>query len=136
MKKERLNLYFEPETSRALAEFAALRQVSRSSVVQAAVASFLSPDGAESLEAALARRLDGLGREIARIKRDQTIALEALDLFVRAWLTATPPLPSGNEAAAQAKGRQRYDSFVEQLALRVQRGGSLARSLATDERAE
>ncbi len=92
MKKERLNLYFNRENGRALAEFAAMRQLSKSSVVEAAVASFLSPDSADALEAALARRLASLEREMAKLRREQVIALEALDLFIHAWLVATPPL--------------------------------------------
>jgi hypothetical protein len=40
---------------------------------------------------------------------------EALALFVRFWLTPTPPLPDTAQPAAQAKGRVRYEGFVEAL---------------------
>lgn len=130
--KDRLNLYFDPATSRALDELAARRKLSKSAIVEAAVTSFLSPDGSDRKEAALSRRLDRLSRQVERLERDQTIALEALGLFVRAWLTATPPLADSAQAAAQAKGRERYESFVETLGRRIQQGRSLAKEVLDD----
>ncbi len=47
-----------PALSTRLADYAARKHVSQSAVVEAALDSFLSPDGSERLEAALARRLD------------------------------------------------------------------------------
>ena len=73
------------------------------------------------------RRLDRLTRQVERLERDQTIALEALGLFIRAWLTATPPLADSAQASAQAKGRERYESFIETLGRRIQQGRSLAK---------
>ncbi len=130
--KDRLNLYFDPQTSRALDELAARRKMSKSAIVEAAVASFLSPDGADRREAAFTRRLDRLTRQVERLERDQTITLEALGLFVRAWLTATPPLADSAQAAAQAKGRERYESFIETLGRRVQQGRSLAKEVVEE----
>lgn len=130
--KDRLNLYFDPATSRALDDLAARKKLSKSAIVEAAVASFLSPDGADRREAALTRRLDRLTRQVERLERDQTITLEALGLFVRAWLTATPPLADSAQAAAQAKGRERYESFVETLGRRIQQGRSLAKEVLDD----
>ena len=130
--KDRLNLYFDPATSRALDDLAARKKLSKSAIVEAAVASFLSPDGADRREAALTRRLDRLTRQVERLERDQTITLEALGLFIRAWLTATPPLADSAQAAAQAKGRERYESFVETLGRRVQQGRSLAKEVLDD----
>lgn len=130
--KDRLNLYFDPQTTRALDELAARRKLSKSAIVEAAVASFLSPDGADRREAAYTRRLDRLNRQVERLERDQTIVLEALGLFIRAWLTATPPLADSAQAAAQAKGRERYESFVEALGRRVQQGRSLAKEVAEE----
>jgi hypothetical protein len=130
--KDRLNLYFDPSTSRALDDLAARRKLSKSAIVEAAVASFLSPDGADRREAALTRRLDRLTRQVERLEREQTITLEALGLFVRAWLTATPPLADSAQAAAQAKGRERYESFVETLGRRIQQGRTLAKEVLDD----
>lgn len=130
--KDRLNLYFDPATSRALEDLAARKKLSKSAIVEAAVASFLGPDGADRKEAALTRRLDRITRAIERLERDQTITLEALGLFIRAWLTATPPLADSAQAAAQAKGRERYESFVETLGRRIQQRRSLAKEVLDD----
>ena len=84
------------------------------------------------MEAALARRLDRMTRQIERLERHVTISNEALALFVRFWLTNTPPLPDTAQAAAQAKGRERYDGFVEALGRRLARGRTLADEVSRD----
>jgi len=115
-----------------LADYSARRRVPQAQVVEAALASHLSPDGADRLEAALARRLDRMTRQIERTERHVTISNEALALFVRFWLTAVPPLPDSAQAAAQAKGRERYEGFVEALGLRLAKGKTLAEEISKD----
>jgi predicted transcriptional regulator len=90
-----------------LADYASRKRVSQALVVETALASYLSPDSSERMEAALSRRLDRLTRQVERLERHVTITNEALALFVRFWLTASPPLPDTAQAAAQAKGRER-----------------------------
>jgi hypothetical protein len=51
---------------------------------------------------------------------------------VRFWLTATPPLPDTAQPAAQTKGRERYENFVEALGRRLARGQSLAQEISLD----
>lgn len=68
------------------------------------------------------RRLDHISRQAARLERDQRITSETMALFVRFWLTIKPPIPQDEQAAAQAKGQERFDGFVETLGKRVQRG--------------
>ena len=104
-----------PDLAGKLADYAARKRVPQALVVEAALASHLSPDGADRLEAALARRLDRMSRGIERLERHVTISNEALAVFVRFWLTSTPPLPDAALPAAQAKGRERYQGFVEAL---------------------
>jgi predicted transcriptional regulator len=115
-----------PDLAGKLTDYAARKRVPQALVVETALASHLSPDGADRLEAALARRLDRMTRQIERLERHITISNEALALFVRFWLTSTPPLPDTAQAAAQAKGRERYDGFVEALGRRLARGRTLA----------
>lgn len=111
-----------PDLMHRLADYAARKRVSQAVVVEAALASFLSPDNAGRLEAALTRRLDRLTRSAERLERHVTIGNEAVALFVRFWLTSTPPLPDATQAAAQAKGKERYQSFVEALGRRLAKG--------------
>jgi hypothetical protein len=84
------------------------------------------------MEAALGRRLDRLTRQVERLERHVTISNEALALFVRFWLTVTPPLPDTAQPAAQAKGRERYEGFVEALGRRLAKGQSLAQEISQD----
>ena len=84
-------------------------------MAEAAIASFVTPDAAERQEAAITRRLDQQNRTAERLERNLGIAIEMLALYVRHWLTTTPPLPEAAQAAAQARGRSRYDGFVAAL---------------------
>lgn len=115
-----------------LSDYASRKGVTRSLVIEAALASHLSPDGADRLEAALARRLDHMNRHLERIERHVGISNEALAVFVRFWLTSNPPLPDTALAAAQTKGRERYEGFVEVLARRLARGRKLADEIVRD----
>jgi predicted transcriptional regulator len=121
-----------PNLAAKLADYATQKRVPQALIVETALASHLSPDGADRLEAALARRLDRMTRQIERLERHVTISNEALAVFVRFWLTSTPSLPDTALAAAQAKGRDRYDRFVEALGRRLARGRKLADELSLD----
>jgi len=121
-----------PDLATQLADYAARKRVPQALVVEAALASHLSPDGTDRLEAALARRLDRMTRQMELIERHVTISNEALAVFVRFWLTSTPALPDTVLAAAQTKGRERYDGFVEALGRRLARGRKLADEVSRD----
>ncbi|QOZ70699.1 CopG family transcriptional regulator [Bradyrhizobium arachidis] len=130
--RNRMNVYFPPELLKQISELADRKNLSRSAIVEAAVTSFLSPDGADRREAALARRLDRLSRQMQRLERDVGLTAETLALFVRFWLTITPPLPNDAQAAAQIKGRERFEGFVETLGRRLQKGQSFLREIPED----
>ncbi|MNK97218.1 hypothetical protein D3C87_1175360 [compost metagenome] len=129
MSRARLNIFIEPEHAKRLDDLAAHRGVSKSSVIAAALASFLSPDGGDQREAAMAKRLDRLSRQFDRLERDQAILIETLALYVRYYLTVSIPVPEGHQDAARAQGRARYTQFIEQLARHIQRGRSLVREI-------
>lgn len=131
--RDRLNLSLPAELIGRINDIADRKRVTRSAVVEAAVESFLSPDHADMQEAALTRRLDRLSRQVARLERDQRITTETLALFVRFWLTITTPIAPEQQAAAQAKGRERFNGFVETLGKRVQNGRWFADEVAGDQ---
>ncbi|QBY00439.1 ribbon-helix-helix protein, CopG family [Rhodophyticola sp. CCM32] len=135
MKKDRLNVYFDPSLSAELDAMAVRRKVSKSQIVEAALAAFLSPDGADQREAAIVRRLDRLTRSVERLERDQSIGNEAVALFVKFWLTTTPPLPESMRDAAKASGKDRYDGFVEALGRRLAKGKMLTKEVSEDRKA-
>lgn len=130
--RDRLNLSLPAELIGRINDIADRKRVARSAIVEAAVESFLSPDHADMQEAALTRRLDRLSRQIARLERDQRITTETLALFVRFWLTITPPIPAEEQASAQAKGRERFEGFVETLGKRMQQGKQFLDELPGD----
>lgn len=130
MKKPFLTVYLTPELLDLLVAQAKRRGVPKSTVAEAAIASFLTPDAAQQQEAALGRRLDRLNRHADRLERDIEVAVEMLALFVRSWMAATPALPDAGQAAARARGRDRYERFVENLGRRLASGRSFTRELA------
>jgi len=121
-----------PDLSVQLADYAGSKRISQALVVVEALASFLSPDGSERLEAAISRRLDSQIRQLERLAEHIEISNEAVALFVRFWLTTTPPLPDTALAAAQANGRERYRGFVAALGRRMEKGQSLAREISDE----
>lgn len=134
-KKKRLSVYLDPELMRLLADFADRREQSRSLIAEAAIASFLSPDADERQEAAIAKRLDRIDRNVQRLERDVGIANEAFAIFMRSWLTSTASLPETAQAAAtRAKGGERYDRFLEVLGRRLAKGPRLRQEVPEESR--
>lgn len=132
MSHYRLNLFIQPEHAKRLDELAAKKGVSKSSIVAAALASWLSPDAADQREAAIAKRLDRLSRQAERMERDQNIAIETLALFIRYFLTVSTPVPEAHQDAARAQGKARFEQFVEQLGRHLLRGRSLVRDVVEE----
>ena len=130
MKKEALSVYLDPEVMAQLIELADQKNHSKSVIAEAAT--FVTPDDSDRREAALVRRLDLLTRQGERLERDLSIAAEAIALFIRFWLTVTPPLPESAQAAAQANGRERFELFLETLGRRLAKGHSLLREVSID----
>lgn len=130
--RDRLNVSLPVEMIARINELAAQKRLTRSAIVEAAVASFLSPDGADRMEAAFTRRLDRLTRQVQRLERNSGLTTEALALFVRFWLTVTPPLPPDAQVSAQVKGRERYEGFIEALGRRLNQGRTLLDEIPKD----
>lgn len=132
--RTRMNVYFDPALLKQVEALALRRSVSKSAIVEAAVASFLSGDTTERLEAAMSRRLDKLGRQIDGMDEDLAVLGEAISLFVHFWLTTTPPLPESGKAAARAKGNERYKGFMQTLGRRLATGDRFLKELSRDVR--
>lgn len=120
------------DLARRLADHAATRRTTQAAIIEAALDSFLSPDGADRLEAALARRLDRLTRDVGRLEWHVELSNETLALFVRNWLNATPALPDSATQAARAQGRERWERFVDMLNRRMELGPRFRNEIAED----
>lgn len=131
-KRTRHTFRLPPQLSRQLADYAARKRVSQSAVVEAAIASFLSPDGSERLEAAFSRRLDRISRQLDRLGYHVDVGNEAFALYLRRWLSLTAA-PSGEEPAAmRADAEKRFSHFVDALARRMEAGPFLHDELVRD----
>lgn len=96
------------------------------------MASFLSADASERLEAVFARRMDKLGRQVDDLDQDLAILGETVSLFIRFWLTITPPLSDASQASARAKGAERFEGFVEALGRKLATGDRFLKELSRD----
>ena len=130
--RKRLNVYIEVEHVKRLRELSASRGVSKSAIVAASLASFLSPDAADRREAATAKRLDRRSNQFERLERDQSILIETLALFIRYELSVSTAIHEDHQEAVRAQGKVRFAKFVEQLGKHLQRGGSLVKDLSQE----
>ena len=130
--RDRLNVTIPAEMIGQINELAERKKVPRPAIIEAAVASFLSPDASDRREAAITRRLDRLSRQTARNERDLRITADMLAMFIRFWLTVTPPLPDDALSAAQIKGRERFEGFIQTLGRRLQKGSNVLREIPDD----
>jgi len=129
MNRIRRNVFIERQHAKALDRLAAMSRKSKSAIVAAALAAYLSPQSDERRGAVLAKRLEGLARGFERLERDQTILIETLALFIRHHFAVTPPIPEAHQDAARAQGKLRYQQFVDQLARQLQAGQGLVRDV-------
>ena len=130
--RTRMNVYFSPDLLKQVEGLALRRNVSKSAVIEAAVASFLSGDTTERLEAAMSRRLDKLGRQIDGLDEDFAVLGETLSLFIHFWLTLTPPLPDSAKESARAKGNERFEGFLLNLGRKLAKGDRFLKELSRD----
>ncbi|KGJ08977.1 CopG family transcriptional regulator [Paracoccus versutus] len=130
--RTRMNVYFDPELLKQVEMLALRRNVSKSAIVEAAVASFLSGDAADRLEAAMSRRLDRIGRQMDMLDEDLAVLGETVSLFVYFWLAATPPQPESAQASARAKGAERFEGFMQTLGKRLATGDRFLKELSRD----
>ncbi|WP_349365510.1 MAG: CopG family transcriptional regulator [Nitratireductor rhodophyticola] len=131
-KRTRMNVYFDPELLKQVEMLALRRKVSKSAIIEAAVASFLSGDTADRLEAAMSRRLDKISRQIDGLDEDLAVLGETLSLFIRFWLTITPPIPETGKESARAKGVERFEGFMQSLGRRLATGDRFLKELSRD----
>ncbi len=119
MSKKRYTLYLSRPLARQFDLTARQRHGGKSALVEEALRSSLAPEQHPGVEEVLARRLDDLSKSVATIRRDVAIATETLALFVRYYLTITPPLPQSEQEPARLLGRERFQVFVAQIGRRL-----------------
>lgn len=127
--KPRLNVHVSHKLSEKVELFARRPGVTKASVVEAALMGFFSKEFDDQRDGALIRRLDRLTRQYDRLERNLSITTETLALFVRFFLTVTPPLPNTDQDAARALGKERFEYFITQLGRRLAGGKNMVRDV-------
>lgn len=112
--KVRQNLYIDRAVSDALEALARRPGGNKSRLVNDALTAWLARRGTKEIDDLFKFRLDRLSSDIALLRRDQTVLLETLVLFVRYQLLVTAPLPEA-DTAARAVGNARFESFIGQV---------------------
>jgi len=119
--KCRHQLYLAEDISAKLEALAAKPGASKSAILADAVKAWLVRRGTQELDDRFAHRLERISLQLGRIERDQQIVLESLALFVRYYLTTNAPLPEPDRAA-RAVGRDRFQSFIDQVGRQIAGG--------------
>jgi predicted transcriptional regulator len=122
MAKKKYTLYLPVPLARKLDQVARERHGAKSALVEEALRVSLEPRQHEGLEDGLARRLNELSRAVARLASDLNVATETLALFVRYFLTVTPPVAEDEQEPARLVGRKRFEVFLAEVGRRVAEG--------------
>jgi len=119
MPKKRYMIYLSLPLARKFEAVADRRRGARSALVEEALRASLEPQHVPAMGEALARRLNEVHRAVGTTGRDVAIITETLALFVRYFLTITPPLPQSQQEAARLLGKERFQVFVAQIGRRL-----------------
>jgi len=127
--KPRLNIYLDDHIAAQVALLSKRPGTNKSRIVNDALDRFFNPEKHEDTSKALIRRLDRMSNALDRLEQNQSITVETLALFIRYFLTITPPLPESDQASAHAIGRERFDVFVAQVGRRLAQDKNLLRQV-------
>jgi hypothetical protein len=122
--KKRYSLYLSPVLAGKFELVSKRRYGSRSALFEDALRTLLEPQQVPGVDEGLTRRLNELHKVVGTIARDVAVTTETLALYVRYFLTITPPLPQSEQEPARLLGKERFQVFVAQI----------GRRLATDHR--
>ena len=120
--KVRHQLFLDADISEKLEALAAKPGASKSAILADAIIAWLNRCGSHELDERFGLRLNRISAQLNRIERDGQVLLETLALFIRYQLTVTAPLPEP-DSAARAVGRDRFQSFVDQVGRQMAGGG-------------
>jgi predicted transcriptional regulator len=115
MSKKRYTLYISRPLARRFDEVSLKSHGGKSALVEEALSASLRLPKAPEADDQIVVRLDDLARASKTIERDVAIVTETLALFVRYFLTITPPLPLDEQEPARLLGHERFQVFVAQI---------------------
>ena len=115
MSKKRYTLYITRPLARRFDEVSRTSHGGKSALVEEALTASLRPREVPDNKDQIISRLDELTRAAKTIERDVAIVTETVALFVRYFLTITPPLPLDEQEPARLLGHERFQVFVAQV---------------------
>lgn len=130
--KTRVRPYISASNLVRLKALAKRPNLTISSIVDQALTDFFEGDAHGQGGSAISRRLDTLTRQFDRLERNDHANGETLALFIRYFLTVTPPVASSQLNAARAQGHKRFDAFVEHLGRELRSGRRLLQAAIDD----
>jgi len=119
MNKKRLTFYLSAPLAHKLELIGRRRRGAKSALIEEALKSSLEPQQVPGVEDVLVRRLNEMHRALSATGRDVAVIAETLALFVRYFLTITPPLPQSEQEPARLLGKERFQVFVAQIGRRL-----------------
>ncbi|MDR6953410.1 hypothetical protein J2X65_002771 [Ancylobacter sp. 3268] len=129
--REHLNFTLPAELIARINELAERRKIPRSAIVEAAIASFCPPMPPTCARPPYPAPRPALSSE--RTHRARSASHHRYARAVRPLLVDDhPPLPGDAQAAAQIKGRERYEGFIETLGKRLQKGQNFLTEIPDD----
>ena len=117
--KKRYSILLSDEIAERFERVARRRNGAKSAIIEEMLDRRLNPERYPLIDDGILRRLDEMSRNLAGIKSDVAVATEMVSLFVRYYLTITPPLAMSEQPAARALGRERFQIFVAQIGRRI-----------------
>jgi len=117
--KKRYSILLSDELAERFERVARRRNGAKSAIIEEMLDRRLNPERYPLIDDGILRRIDQLSKELAGIRRDVAIATEMVSLFVRYYLTITPPLATREHQAARTLGKERFQVFVAQIGRRL-----------------
>jgi len=99
--KKRYSILLSDEIAERFERVARRRNGAKSAIIEEMLDRRLNPERYPLIDDVILRRFDDLSRSLGAIKRDVAVATEMVSLFVRYYLTITPPLATSEHTAAR-----------------------------------
>lgn len=104
-----LHVHIQRNTKQRLQAYAAAKDQSQGSIVEAALREYLDESSQQAL---VLRELQSLRRGMSRLERNLDVLDAALAGYVQFWLAYNPPLPDSQKQQAQTLAAQRFEQFL------------------------
>jgi len=117
--RHRHALYLSDAMTRQLEVAAEAHSLSKSAILERALQNFLSPPAASQSSDLNQLQQSANTRSFSRLQQDLAIATELLATLTHFFLTVTPPMPKGEQAAARTLGQLRFQQVIEEVEKRL-----------------